>query len=172
MRLQRLAPISFILALLVLPACDFAGDDETLAFDKEVQFRFEFSTDEGEEVIVTSTTNINIDDVLFGEGYERADIMSASIRSVTVERVQPVGTNLDVFDSISISLQAGGASPTHASSNNLPASSTASLSVASAGVTNIVKSPTFGARLTALPTITEDFVLTARVTLSISVQGI
>src|SRR5690606_42123195 len=130
MRLQRLAPISFILALLVLPACDFAGDDETLAFDKEVQFRFEFSTDEGEEVIVTSTTNINIDDVLFGEGYERADMMSASIRSVTVARVHHVGTNVDVFDSISISLQAGGASATHVRPNHLPASSRACICLA------------------------------------------
>lgn len=175
MRKRRFQALPFLVALLLLPACDFLGEDETARFDKEVEFRFEFSTDGdvGEAVTTQSMSTVDIEDELFAEGYSREEVASATIRSVTVERLQPVGTGLNVFDEMELSLTASGVNvPTHARTDDLPSSSSVQLDVAAAAVTAVVREPAFGARLTVVPTIEEDFVLEASVNLSIDVEGI
>lgn len=161
-------------SFLVLAGCDFVGDDEPLVVQKEVDFRFQFSTEGrvGETVTVPSTETLSLDDILFGEGYTRDDVAVANLRSVSVERVQPVGTDLDVFESIALSLTASGVTvPTHAQSDNLPADDTANLSVSAPGVSDVVREEQFGARLTVVPAIEEDFVLRAVVEMRIDIDS-
>lgn len=175
MRLSRFTPILMLLVLVVLPACDFVGDEETLQLQKNVNFRFEFSTDGsvGETMTVNAEETVNIDDVLFDEGYTRDEIATANIRSVSVERIQPVGTDLDVFDRIDFSLVASGVNvPTHATSSNLPSDDAASLSVSAPGVSEVLWRGVFGAEMSVVPTIEEDFILDATVSLRIDVEGI
>lgn len=175
MRKRHFQALPFLVALLLLPACDFLGEDETARFDKEVEFRFEFSThgELGNSIVVQSDSTLNIDDELFAEGYTRDEINNAAIRSVMIRRIQRVGIDLDVFDSIELSLTADGVTvPTHAQADDLPSSSSVQLDVAAAVVTAVVRERAFGARLTVVPTIEEDFVLEASVNLSIDVEGI
>ena len=164
-----------LVVLVALPACDFVGEEETLQLQKTVNFRFEFSTDGsvGDPMTQNADGTINIDDVLFDEGYTRDEIVVATIRSVTIQRIQPVGTNLDVFDRIDFSLVASGVNvPTHATSSSLPSNDSASLSVSSPAATAVLRRGEFGARITVVPTIEEDFILQATVSLRIDVEGI
>ena len=163
-----------VLMLFVLTGCDVVGDDEPLVIREEVDFRFEFSTDGqvGETMSVQSNGVINLDDVLFDEGYTRDDVAIANLQSVTVERVQPVGTDLDVFESIELSLIAQGVNvPTHAESDDLPSDDSAELTVTAPGVSEVVWEEEFRARLTVVPTIEEEFVVRAVVAMRIDIES-
>lgn len=175
MATPRVSVLTVLFVILTLTGCDFVADEETLVVEEEVDFRFEFSTegDVGESVTVQSNATVDIDDVLFAEGYTRDDVAAASIRWVEINRIQPTGTNLDVFDSMELALTASGISPSvQASSDDLPADNSVRLDLQTTSVTQIVRQSAFGARLTVVPSVAEDYVLEAVVNLRIELEGI
>jgi hypothetical protein len=169
--------IALILGAVLLSGCDTVESD-SIIFQKEVDFRFEFSTagaDAGEAIQVNEQTAVDFSDLLAPEGFSRDDVIGVNVRSVSVERISPVGATLDVFDQVEFTLRATGLNvPTIARAEGLPNGREVDLNVIAPGITQAVIQPEFGARLTVVPASAhaEEYVLAATMDVSVEVEGI
>lgn len=166
-----------LLFTVFLAGCDSVGGD-VLTFREEVDFRFEFTTDgvsAGEEIVVRSVGNVDFDDFLEDEGFTKGDLVVANIRSVTVERLTPAGTNLSNFERVAFSLVAEGLTvPTLAESEDLPEGREVELELLRPGVSEVLWQPEFAGRLIVVPATDEDeqYVLTATMDVSVQAEGL
>ncbi|MEX2400536.1 MAG: hypothetical protein WD423_07165 [Rhodothermales bacterium] len=173
------APLAAILlgSMLVLAGCDTIGT-ESVTLRKDVNFRFEFST-EGREAgtafNVDAVGTVDFGEVIAPEGFTTDEIIAVNVHSVSVQRVTPVGTNLDAFDRIALALVASGVpTRTVAELEPVPSSREATLPIVRSDVTQLAVQPSFRGRLTVVPaaTPTEQYVLTARMEVVVEVEGV
>lgn len=153
MRIPRLIPLAALAALLLfLPACDTVADlgNENVILTRDVTFSFDFMVDTPQAALrATSTNQVDLSGQL--EGFTKAEILSATVTSARLTRVQPVRADLaELMDAVLLELTAsGGSATTVAQQAGLPASAEGALTVSgSPGVTSHVKAPSFGAALT------------------------
>lgn len=171
---------TFVLAglagvLLILSGCDTLEDaGETVILTREATFRFEFNTTSTQaSQQVNSVGRVDLGGDL--NNFDKSEILAATVTDVVVERLQPVGENLsDLMDSISLQLEASGASaPMVAQLSPLPDNREASLALTSnTSITNHVKAPNFGARLSLTNVAPDNYVLEVRVQIRLEMEGI
>lgn len=167
------------LVTVVTASCDVVTASEPLTLQaKTVSFRFEFSSDgvdPGETVEVQSEESANLGPDLSADGFTKAEVLSATVTAVELERISPATVDLNFLDEAQLSFTASGVSArTVATSSSLPSARTASLPLSNTDVTTFVVAPTFRAALAVVPATVPQagFVLRANVTLRIRVEGI
>lgn len=166
---------------LALASCDVVNPTEGVVLPEiTVTFRFEIDTDgvsPGETVQVASEESANLAQALDASGgYTKAEVLSATVTRVELERINPTSVDLSILDEALLAFTASNlSSKTIASSNSLPASRTASLPVSSSpDATGYVIAPSFRGALTVVPGTVPDgqFVLRTTVTFRIEVEGV
>lgn len=166
-----------LVCALVLAGCDTIGT-ESVTLRKDLDYRFEFST-EGREAgtafNVDAVGSINFGEVIAPEGFTTDEIIAVNVHAVSIQRVTPVGTNLDAFERISLALAASGITTrTVAEIESTPSSREATLSIVRSDVTQLAVQPSFRGQLTVVPaaTRTEQYVVTAKMELVVEVEGV
>lgn len=162
-------------ATVFLSGCDTLAEDDRPQFERTVSFRFEFTAEGGsvgDDVEATSTQVVDLDDVLEGFGYTKGDVISVRVLDAELNLVQPAQLDLTAFSEASLALSASGGSEQAVAQSSALQGDRASLSVTGSAVTGIVTAPTFSAVLRVVPTLAEQFVVTASVDLGIEVEGI
>ncbi len=166
-------------ASLFVVACDTVSAPEPIELQpKTVSFRFEFDSDgvsPGEETQALSQASVDLGPELLSDGFNKGEVLAATVSSVELERVNPTTVNLDFLDEATLAFTASNVSTqTIAQSSSLPNSRTGSLSIGNQTVTAFVVAPEFRATLTVVPGTLPDagWVLRANVTLQIEVEGV
>ena len=177
----RRTGVGVLLALVgvVIASCDAVTATEPITLQsKTVSFRFEFDSDgvtPGGSVGVQSEADVDLGPELLSDGFTKAEVISATVTSVELERISPTTVNLNFLEEASIEFAASGiAGRSIAGSNSLPDNRTAMLSVTSANVTTFVVAPSFRAVLNVVPESVPEggWVLRSNVTLRIDVEGV
>lgn len=176
---------SFVCAVLLYvgvasSGCDTLAPREPIVLpEKRVTFRFEFNSagrSVGEPLEVVSNASADLADDLAREGFTKAEIISATVLSVELVRILPVGVNVSFLSEAGLALRSTGvARRTIARSTALPNDHRATIPVVDAGVTSYVTRPSFEAVLTGIPASlrpNEQYVLEATVRLRIEVEGV
>lgn len=160
-------------------SCDVVATTDPLTLQaKTVSFRFEFDSEgieSGETVEAQSVESVDMGPILSADGFTKAEVLSATITSVELERISPANVNLDFLEQAELAFTASGMSRRSiASSASLPASRDAPLSIANSDVMTFVVAPTFRAVASVVPATVPQagFVLRANVTLRIRVEGV
>lgn len=171
--------VLLVLVAVVLASCDAVTATEPITLQsKTVSFRFEFDSEgvsPGGSVDAQSNADVDLGPELLSDGFTKAEVITATVTSVELERISPTQVNLNFLEEASIDFAASGISTrTIAGSNSLPDSRTAMLSVTSANVTTFVVAPSFRAVLNVVPeSVPEgEWVLRSNVTLRIDVEGV
>lgn len=165
---------------LALASCDVVAPTDGIPLqEKTVTFRFEINTDgvsPGETVQATSEESANLEQALDADGYTKAEVLSATVTRVELERINPTSVDLGILEEALLALTASNiSSKTIASSTSLPASRSASLPVSSSpDVTSYVIAPSFRGSLTLVPETVPGGILVLRATvrLRIEVEGV
>lgn len=171
------ACFAVVLGAAVLSGCDTVGSSG-ITLQKDVDFRFRFSTaeDDGVQPIhVNADAVVDFADLLVAEGFSREDIISVTVQSVHLERILPIETTLDVFERAAFSLTATGTTaPPIAEIDDLPTARGVDLSVVNRNITQVAVQPEFRGRLTVVPQTghDEDYVLAATMEVVVEVEGI
>ena len=180
MRLSRFLSVAALAALLLLlPACDTVGEigNENVILTRDATFAFDFQVDAPQASLrATSTNQVDLAGQL--EGFTKAEILSATVTSARLTRIQPVRADLsELMNAATLELTASGASATSiAQLASPPASAEAQLTITgSPAVTSHVKASSFGAALTftnlAVPSLGV-YRFEATVRLRIEVEGV
>lgn len=179
-RFSRVLVLGVTVMALALASCDVVNPTEGITLqEKTVTFRFEIDTDgvaPGQTVQVASEESENLEQALAADGYTKAEVLSATVTRVELERINPTSVDLSILDEALLAFTASNLSAkTIASSTSLPASRTASLPVSSSpDATSYVIAPSFRGALTVVPETVPDgqFVLRTTVTFRIEVEGV
>lgn len=172
--------ITAILALgVLLSACDTLGpEEETVTLSTQLTFDFRPTSEQlqsGSAIAATST--VDLTSVLRNQyGYNISDVVAARVSSVRLDRVQPVGVNLDnIFAQVGISISGGGMTAVVGQSGSLPSRDTASLSTTNTDISNAIRNPPASIFLNPEPAgnLTEpNYIFRAVVDFAVTVEGI
>lgn len=166
---------------LLLASCDVVNPIGGITLPTQTaSFRFEINTDgvdPGQTVQVNSEESVNLAQALDeAGGYTKAEVLSATVTRVELERINPTGVNLSILEEALVAFTASGVSTkTIATATSLPSSPSATLPVSSSpDVTSFVIAPSFRGALTIVPESVPDgiLVLRATVTFRIEVEGV
>lgn len=179
---SRLRLVTLVLSaavLMLLPGCDTTSSPEPITLQPiETTFRFDFASRNLEPdgtLEVPSSASVDLNDLLT-EGFSKAEVLSAEVTSVELERLSPL-SDLSLFmRNASFSLQGGTGTPvTVAGLTDFPDAVSADMTLASdTRVTNVVTGSSFSGVLDVDVNAAEeeDFVLLVTVTLQVRVEGV
>lgn len=177
---QLVCAVALVLMVAIsTSSCDAIIEPRPVDLSATTSFRFEFSTQgvtPGQTLQVQSEESANLQSELDRFGYTKAEVISATVTSVELERINPTSIDLSVLDEALLAFSASDVSTKNvASSESLPGSRTANLQVGtSSDVTSFVTAPSFRGSLTVVPNTVPQggFVLRATVTFRIQAEGV
>ena len=164
-------------ALMALMAsCDTVNPTDNIILpEKTFSFRFEINAadlSQGESFAVEAEDPVDLGPALSADGFTKAEVISATVTRVELERVSPAGVDLSILDQAQVALvAAGGASRTIASSSSLPDDPSTTLSISgNSDATSFVTAPSFEGVLTIVPDAVPQGLLVMRATVSLRVE--
>lgn len=178
--LRRAGAVVVLAAVAVIVgSCDAVSTPEPIELQpKTVSFRFEFDSQgvsPGATTQAPSQASVDLGPEILSDGFDKGEVLSATVSSVELERVNPTNVNLNFLQEAQLAFTASGVSTqTVSQSSSLPDSRAASLPVGNGNVTAFVVAPSFRAELTVVPQTVPDggWVLRANVTVRIEVEGV
>jgi len=175
-----IVPILLVFVVFSLQGCDAVDGGTIYLQPKEAVFRYAFSADDlqvGQTSVIPAISTVDLGDALLADGFSKGEVLTATISSVMLERINPIGVSLSFIDDVSVDLQATGVTNTSiADHSNLPDNRLATLTVRSGvDITGFITRPSFGSTLSILPAeivAGEEYVLEAKVSIRIEVEGV
>lgn len=174
---HRIPLVAGILAAVVLLAsCDTVNPTDNIILpEKTVSFRFEIGPDgisPGETITVEAEDPVDLGSALNADGFTKAEVLSATVTRVELERVSPAGVDLSILEEAEVALVASGVSSrTIASSSSLPDDPATTLSISgSSDATSFVTASSFEGVLTIVPAVVPQGLLVMRATVSLRVE--
>ena len=173
-------PVLLFGIAFVLHGCDVVEGGSIFLQPKEVVFRFEFSSDDlevGQAVVIPATNSVDLGDDLLADGFSKGEVLSATVSSATLERINPIGVQMSFLSEVVVNLQVTGLSATTvARQSSLPDSRTAGLTIQpNINIANYVARSSFGSNISITPVeilANEDYVLELTLAIRIEVEGV
>lgn len=143
------------LALLFVAGCDTVTTPESELITERAKFTFTIEANEFQPEKVKrlrSLETIDLTERLQQAGYSGGEVIAARIVSARLERIRPLGVDLNFLANVSLDLTGSSGTESVASLDELPADESVNLPVAiTAPITHIVTRP-FGLILALTPT--------------------
>jgi hypothetical protein len=174
----RLALLGVLLTGLYAAGCDTLGDPGALQLSYEETFEFRVNGSQlqaGQETEVVSQNQVDLSSDLSSDGFTTAEVLSARVTSVEIERIQPLNVDLRFLSAAAFQLRAGSQTREVASRTGFPSDETADLSAQAVDVAAFIRAPVFRGVLRLTPaqvSAGDQYRLEVRVRFSVDVEGV